>query len=113
MKNHMQMAAERITALRRQKGMTQSQLAKKLGVSRGCVANWENCIREPDASNLLALASCFSVSIEYLCGRSDQRTEIKIPKVYNIDFDKLNVNGQQLMAHYYQYLIEKDLYRRH
>ncbi len=112
MTNHMQVAAERITSLRRQKGMTQRQLAEKLGVSRGCVANWENCIREPDASNLCALASCFSVSIEYLCGRSNQRSEVKIPKVYNIDFDKLNPEGQKLMAHYYEYLINQKKYQR-
>ncbi len=112
MSKYMPITAQRIAAMRRQKKMTQKQLAEKLMVSRSCVANWENCIREPNAEDLCNLASIFNVSIEYLCGRSDSRSEIKIPKVYNIDFNQLNPAGQELMARYYEYLMDIPEYRR-
>lgn len=112
LRNYLETTAQRIVALRRQKRMTQGQLAEKLDVSRSCVANWENCIREPNAVDLCMLAACFGVSIEYLCGRTDERSEIKIPKVYHIDFDKLNAEGQKMMAHYYDYLMGQEQYRR-
>ena len=58
-----------ISALRREKGMTQKQLADKLNVSDKAVSRWETGRGLPDIGMLMALSCEFSVSInELLCG---------------------------------------------
>lgn len=57
--------------LRTERSIGQVELAKKLNVSTGIISLWENGLREPKLSNLIAIAKCFSVSIDYLAGLSD------------------------------------------
>lgn len=54
--------------LRCEQGIGQVELAKKLNVSTGIISLWENGLREPKLSNLIAIAKFFSVSIDYLAG---------------------------------------------
>ncbi len=55
--------------LRLEKGIGQEQLSAEIHVSKGIVSLWENGLREPVMSNLIALADYFNVSIDYLTGR--------------------------------------------
>lgn len=64
----MLMAAERITGERRESGMTQQELANRLGVSVQAVSKWERAQSLPEIGTLLELAGCFGVSVEYLLG---------------------------------------------
>lgn len=57
-----------IFKLRRQKKMTQVQLAEKLGVTEQSVSKWENDICAPDISQFPALARLFEVSIDRIFG---------------------------------------------
>lgn len=57
---------ERIKALRKAKGMTQSDFAKTLCVSFQAVSNWERGIAPPDLDNLMRVASFFGVLIDEL-----------------------------------------------
>ena len=59
---------ERLKELRIEKGVGQVELAKELHVSKGIISLWENGLREPKLSNLIALATFFGVSIDYLVG---------------------------------------------
>ena len=59
---------ERLRELRIEKGVGQIELAKALNVSKGIISLWENGLREPKLSNLIALANFFEVSIDYLVG---------------------------------------------
>ena len=54
--------------LRQEKGVGQIELAKQLGVSKGVISLWENGLREPTMSSLIAIAKYFGVSIDYLVG---------------------------------------------
>ena len=58
-----------IARLRREKGMTQEQLANALGISYQAVSKWENELSSPDISALPLLADLFGVSIDELFGR--------------------------------------------
>ena len=58
-----------IARLRREKGMTQEQLAGELGISYQAVSKWENELSSPDISALPLLADIFGVSIDALFGR--------------------------------------------
>lgn len=58
-----------IKKLRISAGITQKELADKLGVSHQTVFNWENEFFEPKIADLIRLADIFNVSIDYLVER--------------------------------------------
>ena len=60
------MIGARIAALRRNAGMNQAELAKKLQVSPSAVGMYEQGRREPSAQTLLAIARIFEVSVDYI-----------------------------------------------
>lgn len=62
---------ENLKLLRTEMGLGQVELSKQLGVSKGIVSLWENGLREPGMSNLIALAKFFKVSVDYLLGLED------------------------------------------
>lgn len=57
---------QKIQALRKGRGLTQEQLAARLGVSRQAVSRWELDETLPDTQNLLPLKEALSVSIDTL-----------------------------------------------
>ena len=59
---------EKLKELRIEKGIGQIELAKAINVSKGIISLWENGLREPKLSNLIALAKFFEVSLDYLVG---------------------------------------------
>lgn len=65
-----------ILELRKQSGMTQEELANRLGVTAQAVSKWENDISCPDISLLPELAKLFSITIdELLCGAEDNKAD--------------------------------------
>lgn len=58
--------ADRIQQLRKRKGISQEELADRIGVSRQAVSKWENGTSDPSTSNLLAIARLYGVSAEEL-----------------------------------------------
>lgn len=58
-----------IAGLRRERNMTQMQLADEMGVSFQAVSNWERGQSMPDISKLPELAELFSTTIDALLGR--------------------------------------------
>lgn len=60
--------SEKLRELRAEKQIGQETLAKALNVSNGIISLWENGLREPKLSNLVAIAQFFNVSIDYLAG---------------------------------------------
>ena len=58
----------RIAALRRQAGLTQEQVAERLGVTAQAVSKWENDVSCPDISLLPGLAELLGVSTDELLG---------------------------------------------
>ena len=56
---------------RKNKGLTQSELAQIVGVSRQAIASYEGQRREPSFEVLIKLANCFCVSIDKLIGRDE------------------------------------------
>ncbi len=62
------MIGERIRALRDKTGVSQSELARKLGVTRSSVNAWESGLSAPTAVYLVELSKFFHVSTDYLLG---------------------------------------------
>lgn len=64
-----------IARLRKQTGLTQSQLAKKLLVSDKAISRWESGVGLPEVANLVALSEVFGVSVDYIIkGKGEQQT---------------------------------------
>lgn len=60
-----------LKALRENKGLSQLQLALKLGLNQNTISRYENGQREADYQTLIMFADFFDVSIDYLIGRTD------------------------------------------
>ena len=68
--------AEQIKKLRNDRNLTQSELAKLLGVSRSAVNSWEQGTNNPTLSFAVAISEVFNVSLDYLIGRSEENIDI-------------------------------------
>ena len=62
--------SERLKELRQEKGIGQVELSERLNMSKGIISLWENGLREPTMSSLIALAQYFDVTIDYLDRKS-------------------------------------------
>ncbi|MBE6672470.1 MAG: helix-turn-helix transcriptional regulator [Ruminococcaceae bacterium] len=68
------MVAEKIKLLREKMGITQSELAKRLGVTRSGVNAWEMGISVPSTQYIIELSILFRVSTDYLLDMPSQKT---------------------------------------
>lgn len=57
---------EKLVYLRKQKGLTQSNLAETLNVSRQAISRWEVGTAVPSTDNLKVLSNLYGVSVDYL-----------------------------------------------
>lgn len=58
--------ADRIQYLRKINGLSQEELADKMGVSRQAVSKWESNQSLPDLEKIILLSECFDVTTDYL-----------------------------------------------
>lgn len=68
---------------RKEKKVTQEELAEYIGVSKASVSKWENDQSYPDITFLPQLATYFNISIDELMGYSPQMTKEEIKKLYH------------------------------
>lgn len=76
--------ADRIRYLRDKAGMTQTDLANRLGISRSAVNAWEMYLSSPSINNIIELAKIFHVSTDYLLTVTDK-----------IEIDVTNLSTEQ------------------
>lgn len=72
---------ERINFYRKQKLLSQEQLAGEIGVSRQAVSKWEQDAALPEIDKLIALSQLFSVSTDVLLGLKAEASEQASPAV--------------------------------
>ena len=83
------MLSEKIYMLRRKSGLSQEQLAEKIGVSRQAISKWEGGLSTPAVDKLKALSEYFQVTLDELtCGQSpgavpDQAKQAQTPATDN------------------------------
>lgn len=100
----------RLRELRRKHGYTQLEVAKKLGLSRSSIANWEQGARVPDFLSIKHLCRIYRVPVDFVYGTSEHQYKIQIPDYFEIDFTRLNDNGMIMLYDYYKYLINNPKY---
>jgi len=106
-----------IVQKRREKGITQEELAAYLGVTKASVSKWETGVGYPDITFLPILAAYFDISIDCLMDYSPQMTDGDIKKLHQRlasdftkkPFDEVITECEGIIRRYYScYLL---LYR--
>ncbi|PEO88132.1 transcriptional regulator [Bacillus pseudomycoides] len=64
--------SETLKQLRKSRDLTQMQLAEQLNLSQSQIKNWETGRFQPDLETLANIASFFNVSLDVLCGFSNE-----------------------------------------
>ncbi|MEW7278194.1 helix-turn-helix transcriptional regulator [Aquimarina sp. 2201CG1-2-11] len=83
---------DRITTLRKQKGWSQSDLAKEIEASRDMIGKYERNDNLPSVEVAFKLADIFEVSVDYLLGKGqhasyDKDTIRRLEDIENLDTD--------------------------
>lgn len=63
------MMCDELKRLRKERGLTQVELAEKLNLSQSTIASWENGKRRPDLDLLPIIADFFGVSVDEIYGQ--------------------------------------------
>ena len=88
------MICDKIRTLRDTCGLSQSALAKKIGVTRSAVNAWEMGLSIPTAQYIVAMAQLFHISTDYLLGLQNSQA------IYEQE--------KQLLYAMYGYFTERD-----
>ena len=89
--------SKRIVELRRQTGLTQAELARRLHLSRSSVNSWESASSYPSIDSLISLSQLFHVTTDYLLGLSPSKA---------VFLDKYSPREQELVFRILQYFDE-------
>lgn len=79
--------SQKLQLIRKNKGLTQEELAGNLDVSRQAVAKWESGQVYPDISNLIQISKLFNVTVDYLV--KDQECTVGCFDDSGTDVDRL------------------------
>lgn len=75
--------------LRRRAGITQKELADKLGVSKATVSYYEQSLRSPSPDILVKISQVFHVSTDFLLGLESKKQTLDITGLSNEDIEFL------------------------
>ncbi|MBQ2964497.1 MAG: helix-turn-helix domain-containing protein [Clostridia bacterium] len=75
--------SENLASLRKSKGLSQEEIADRLGVSRQAISKWENGQALPETANIMKLCEILEVTPNELLGYEEVRTQPTAETVYN------------------------------
>lgn len=91
-----------IRRLRRERGITQEELADALGITSQAVSKWENDAGMPDISQLLPIANLFGISMDVLFSRNDttadEQVESLIHEICTVRFPEYGCDYEKFLA---------------
>lgn len=90
--------SNRLYQLRKQKGMSQEELANRLNVSRQTVSKWEVGDSTPDMEKLVAISDLFEVSLDQLVMGKEPVTENSGEKPTLDKSEFLNVMNEKVLT---------------
>lgn len=79
----------RLKLAREMTGITQKQVGAMLGVHRVTVCHFETGRRKPSATQRLPLAQMFGVSVGWLVGEEDPKSNLELAGLSDKDFNRL------------------------
>ncbi|MBQ4382488.1 MAG: helix-turn-helix transcriptional regulator [Oscillospiraceae bacterium] len=66
---------ENISELRRERGLSQRQVASELGISQALLSHYENGLREPRLDFVVKFCDYYGVSADFILGRTERRDD--------------------------------------
>ena len=93
------MISNKIQSLRKQKKLSQSELARKLGITRSSVNAWEQGISVPSTQYIIELSELFNVSTDFLLG---------VEKTSTISLDNLTYEDTMAVQNIVEHLRKKN-----
>jgi len=75
---------EMICSLRKEKGMTQNDLAEKMNVTDKAVSKWERNLSCPDVNSIPKLAEVLGITVEELLNAQTKQENNKVDDIINI-----------------------------
>ena len=78
---------DKLTFLRKQKGLSQLEVSEKLDVSRQAVSRWESGTSKPSVENLQSLCQLYDVTIDNLLNESEEGSHTISKQELNLDCD--------------------------
>ena len=84
----MKTIGEKINTLRKQRNMTQDELAEKMGVSSQAVSKWEKDLSIPDLPVLLELSDFFHISLDDLVKEKEESVQL-VPEGQRKDINEM------------------------
>ena len=85
--------ANRLFELRKQRNLSQEELAEKIGVSRQAVSKWERAESAPDTDNLIELARLYEVSLDDLLFTAEPTTPTENKEAEKKEYVSIGLNG--------------------
>ncbi len=110
--------ASRLRQAREQSGLTQLDLAEKLGVTKSAIGNYENGVSSPKWDVLLKIFDVLQVEPNFLYQDSflldDPKSSSLTPQQSALlsSFDQLNAEGQQKAVDYVEDLVLTGRYKK-
>lgn len=99
--------ANNLVKLRKKNGLSQEELAEKIGVSRQAVSKWERAESSPDTDNLIALAKVYDMPLDDMIkGKYEKSEQFKTEQFATEQF-RTNHHGTRHFRHEHEYT-EKD-----
>lgn len=89
---------DRLTAAREAAGMTQDSLAKRLGVKKSTLRNWEEDLSEPRANRLSMLAGLLNVSMMWLINGEGEGIENPDAETIPADLTEIILEIREMRA---------------
>lgn len=88
----MKTIGEMISSLRKEKGMTQNELAEKMNVTDKAVSKWERDLSCPDINTISKLANILDVSVdELLQAKKKENSNTKLKDLINLIFKAISL----------------------
>ena len=87
---------QRLIALRKEKGLTQAQLAEAINICRQSISDWERGVTKPTQDNLLLLSELYGVSVDYLLGKDVSPAAPAVPAPEQQPQQQTQAPGQHL-----------------
>lgn len=100
------MDGERLSELRKDRRVTQQQLAAALSVSSNTISAYERGINEPNDKMKIRLAKYFNVSVDYLLGLTDEPVPLNT-RSYLLFFGDLPAEAKGELETFVEYIAQK------
>jgi len=98
--------SKKLQELRKNKSLSQPELAKELGVSDRSISLWERGISMPNTETTIKIADYFEVTIDCLLGRNDKYKDLNIISLQRA-YEKLDSGDKKKMMEINKLMFEK------